>query len=165
MGILEISRQGGKGQKSTTLYRFNMPELQRLYSETQAKWHEEDITKGANYAPLRVHVVRSKGARGAPDPLSKPLDIRSAKYVVDDKTTTPATVHRFVSEAALDRVRSVAPGWDRQMLLQRFTDWPGSKNARNMDAAFLGWAKKYTGGKPPGTNAAHSQFTKWAARD
>lgn len=91
-------------------------------------------------------------------------DIDQSK-VVSDKKNTPAVVRRFVSEDALNRVREVAPGWDRQMLLQRFTDWPPSQTARNMDAAFLGWAKKYTGGKQPGANVAHAQFTKWAAKE
>lgn len=63
------------------------------------------------------------------------------------KRNTPAPVHRFVSEDALNKVRWVAPGWDRQMLLRKFMDWPGSASARNMDAAFLAWAKSFTKGK------------------
>jgi hypothetical protein len=47
-------------------------------------------------------------------------------------------------------VRQIAPGWDRQMLLRKVTEWSGSKNADNMDAAFLGWVKKFTKGKAPG---------------
>jgi hypothetical protein len=33
------------------------------------------------------------------------------------------------------------------MLLRKFLDWEGSKNAQHMDAAFLGWAKRFTRGK------------------
>jgi hypothetical protein len=68
---------------------------------------------------------------------------------IDDATRRPAAVHRFVSESALDRARDLAPGWDRQMLLATFLKWPGSRTAENMDAAFLGWVKSFTGGKPP----------------
>jgi hypothetical protein len=66
---------------------------------------------------------------------------------LDDRKRRPAQAPRFVSEAALDKVKSIAPGWDRQMLLRKFLDWEGSKNAQHMDAAFLGWAKRFTKGK------------------
>lgn len=62
--------------------------------------------------------------------------------------STPA--RQFVSDDALDKVRSVAPGWDRQWLLLRYQEWSHGKAApANIDAAFLGWAKKFTKGKPP----------------
>jgi hypothetical protein len=73
----------------------------------------------------------------------------SFKSPIDDATRRPAALHRFVSEAALDQVRAVAPGWDRQMLLRKFLAWSGSKEARDMDAAFLGWVKSFTKGKAP----------------
>jgi hypothetical protein len=68
---------------------------------------------------------------------------------IDGRQRRPAQLPtgRFVSTDALDKVRKIAPGWDKYVLLQKFTDWPGSKNARDMDAAFLGWAKKFTGGR------------------
>jgi hypothetical protein len=75
---------------------------------------------------------------------------RSFKCEIDDATRRQAVLNRFVSEAALDRVRTIAPGWDRQALLRKFLAWPGSSTAENMDAAFLGWVKKFTKGKAPG---------------
>ena len=71
--------------------------------------------------------------------------------VIDGGKGRPAQVPRFVSEAALDQVPKLAPGWDRQFLLRKFLDWPGSKNAIDMDRAFLGWVRKFTKGK----DAAH----------
>ena len=59
----------------------------------------------------------------------------------------PAVTARYVTEDALDRVRSIAPGWDRQFLLRKFMDWEGSRTAANLDAAFLGWVKSFTKGK------------------
>lgn len=56
---------------------------------------------------------------------------------------------RFISEDALDRVRGVAPGWDRQFLLRQYLDWRSGKEApRDPDAAFLGWVKRFTKGRP-----------------
>jgi biotin operon repressor len=77
------------------------------------------------------------------------VEDRSFENGSDDRKRRPAVLHRFVSEAALDRVRDIAPGWDRQALLRKFTDWPGSKSARDMDAAFLGWVPKFTKGAAP----------------
>ena len=55
-----------------------------------------------------------------------------------------------MSEDALDQVRKVAPGWDRQALLAKYMDWiEGKEQPRDIDRAFLGWAKKFTKGKPP----------------
>jgi hypothetical protein len=76
-------------------------------------------------------------------------DKRSIENQIDDATRQPAVVNRYVTEAALDKVREIAPGWDRQFLLRKFDDWPASKNARNKDAAFLAWVKRFTKGKPP----------------
>lgn len=68
--------------------------------------------------------------------------------VIDGGKSQPAMIHRFVSEAALDQVRSVAPGWDRQALLRKFMDWPESKTSpTDMDTLFIRWARKYTKGK------------------
>ena len=63
----------------------------------------------------------------------------------------PAALPSFVTEDALDRVRSLAPGWDRQHLLRTWQGWQKNKTPpKNFDAAFLGWVKKFTKGKPPG---------------
>jgi hypothetical protein len=88
-------------------------------------------------APNRLHDAKSNHIKG------------SFKCESHDGLRRPAVLHRFVSEAALDQVRVVAPQWDRQALLAKFLAWPGSRKAENMDAAFLGWVKCFTGGKPP----------------
>jgi hypothetical protein len=47
-------------------------------------------------------------------------------------------------------VRDIAPGWDRQWLLMRYQEsTKGKPSPANIDAAFLGWAKKFTKGKRP----------------
>ncbi len=62
-----------------------------------------------------------------------------------------ATPRAWVSEEAFNNVRKVAPGWDRQFLLTRYMEWTANKDpAKDIDAAFLGWAKRFTKGKAPG---------------
>ena len=54
------------------------------------------------------------------------------------------------SDETYERLRSVAPGWDRQYLLNTYRDFSKGREKPNVpDAAFLGWAKKFTKGKPP----------------
>jgi hypothetical protein len=88
-------------------------------------------------SPKQGHKDRRAGARSA------------QRGKADGDKRRPAMHARYVSEAALDRVRKTAPGWDRQFLLRKFMDWPESAKAQDLDAAFLGWVKKFTKGKPP----------------
>jgi hypothetical protein len=74
---------------------------------------------------------------------------RSFELKNDDATRRPAEMPRFVSEQALDAVRQIAGGWDRQFLPHRFMDWvAGKEQPRDMDKAFLAWVKSFTKGKP-----------------
>lgn len=75
---------------------------------------------------------------------------RSSKSRGDDEKPRAAVIPRYVTEAALDRVAKLAPGWDRQFLLRKFLEWPPSANAVDLDKAFLGWVPKFTKGKSPG---------------
>ena len=73
-----------------------------------------------------------------PPPASKPAQIPAAYEAP------------LISEDALQKVRSVAPGWDKYHLAAVYQEWmKGKEHPTNPDAAFLGWAKKYTKGKPP----------------
>jgi hypothetical protein len=62
------------------------------------------------------------------------------------------TMQDLVSEAALEQLRAIAPGWDRYGLAATYVayvnDELGGERPRNGDAAFLGWAKKFTKGRP-----------------
>ena len=66
------------------------------------------------------------------------------------KVAKAATIIQpLISEDAFNMVRTVAPGWDRQALAVRYRDWMrGKAFPNNPDAAFLGWVKKFTKGKP-----------------
>ena len=66
----------------------------------------------------------------------------------------PATVTKpalLVSEAAIQQVPSIAPGWDKYALVENYKEWVKKKGEmpRNTDAAFLGWVKKFTKDKRP----------------
>jgi hypothetical protein len=57
---------------------------------------------------------------------------------------------RYITEDALDQIRDIAPGWDRQWLLTKYKEWrTGKPEPQDPDKAFLGWVRKFTKGKPP----------------
>ena len=55
----------------------------------------------------------------------------------------------LVSEEALQQVPRIAKGWDKYVLEQKYKEWVMKKGEmpRNLDAAFLGWVRKFTKGK------------------
>jgi hypothetical protein len=49
------------------------------------------------------------------------------------------------TDAVLDQLRTIAPGWDRQGLIAQYREWSKGKAAPdNPHGAFIGWAKRFT---------------------
>jgi plasmid replication initiation protein len=62
-------------------------------------------------------------------------------------TEAPAAIYE-PTDAVLNQLRALAPGWDRQNLLALYRDWSRRKAApNNPHGAFLGWVKRFTKGK------------------
>jgi hypothetical protein len=63
----------------------------------------------------------------------------------------PVVATELVSAAALEQVPRFAPGWDKYALAERYKDWVMELGVMpdRADAAFLGWVKKFTKGRPP----------------
>jgi hypothetical protein len=103
----------------------------------------EQVRGGLLLKPSAPPIAKSRVVVTLPPAVSaKPVEVQT----VAKRAALPA----YVTEDALDRIRSVAPGWDRQHLLLTWQNWQRGKPApKNYDAAFLGWAKKFTKGKPP----------------
>lgn len=176
MKVLVVVKPGGKGgagPQTTTHYRFNMEVLRQLHKETEAKWAAADKVRGAKSAPrnsrrgaksapqqcgVGVQNPTARGATAAPKPSVEPSLDRSARVRArlaerdfdDEGKKSSVGPGRDVSDWALDQVRKIAPGWDRQDLLRRFLAWPGSSAANDIDAAFLGWVRRVTHGRRPG---------------
>jgi hypothetical protein len=48
------------------------------------------------------------------------------------------------TDAVLDQIRAIAPGWDRQALLAQYRKWSQGKTApQNPHGAFIGWIKRF----------------------
>lgn len=49
-----------------------------------------------------------------------------------------------------DKLLQVAPGWDQHFLMGKYSEWQnGHESPRNPQAAFIGWARKFTKGRRP----------------
>jgi hypothetical protein len=171
-GLLEVIREGG-GRGNTTEYGLNLALIEELrngtarlegdhatlkvvrgenkpcknctVSETLSPTTQNPVVDGTK--TLSLATGDSSKTHQEPSRARTREDLSNSN--LDDRKRRPAVRHRYVSGGALDKVRAIAPGWDRQALLAKFLAWTGAKTAENMDAAFLGWAKKFTRGKPP----------------
>lgn len=106
-------------------------------SSSPGQTNPPTLTGKSAYSDLRVPVEDAgdiENARESTDITEITEDqhasARSAEHQIDDlRRRIPATVPRYVSEHALDQVRLIAPGWDRQYLLHHFMAWEGSAQA------------------------------------
>ena len=109
----------------------------------------ETVTGGLKLLPSPPPVKRSSvmisGKAEAP---VVPMGIKASNLTA---TNNQVIVQNLVSEEALQEVPRLAPGWDKYALAETYRAWVTQKGEmpRNVDAAFLGWVKKFTKGKRP----------------
>jgi hypothetical protein len=108
----------------------------------------------AAYKDARVEAVPG-GLRllPSPPPVKRKMIALPASVPTSRPAPSPAPVvaKDLVSVDALEKVPSIAPGWDKYALAERYRAWVADlgEMPRNPDAAFLGWVKKFTKGKRP----------------
>ena len=107
----------------------------------------EDQPKLDLISPEKTNDINGRSPHHNQTSESRTEDRSFKPAVIDGGKSLPAHVPRFVSEDALDRVKKLAPGWDRQHLLRTFLAWEGSKKAHDLDRAFLAWVPKFTKGR------------------
>lgn len=147
--------KGQFGQEFT-----EMRDFRRTFLDAVKKAH-------AVYRDARIDVVRG-GLRLLPSPpaykrervvVALPASpqnrapvVRLRRHMSDDEaqSSSPVRVHALVSELALGQVSALAPGWDKHFLEASYKSWVVDKGEmpRDPDAAFLGWVRKFTKGKP-----------------
>lgn len=113
----------------------------------------ESVTGGLKLLPSAPPVKRSmvllKGGAAVERAIAAKPAI--AKESFRAPKAMPFDVQKLVSEEALQQVPQIAPGWDKHALRARYEAWVVQKGEmpRNVDAAFLGWVRKFTKGKRP----------------
>ena len=107
-GLLIKVREGGKGPRSTTEYRFNLKALAALPRTRQA-----DGEKGATGAPLaddvRVQPATKKGAPVAPEPLREPEERERHRHSLCERLHSSRW--RLVSQNSMRSERSPTKWW------------------------------------------------------
>lgn len=112
----------------------------------------EKVRGGLRLYPSPPPVRRKSVVVAIPEPIapvqkSTPLALEAAPRAAQ----IPAgVVAPLISEDALQKVREVAPGWDKYYLAATYKEWmQGKPHPRKPDAAFLGWCRKFTKGRKP----------------
>jgi Plasmid encoded RepA protein len=139
------------GQEYADTKNFKRKFLGALQKATSAykEARIESVTGGLKLLPSPPPVKKS----------SVVISVRDEKDTVVPKSVpklaaiagNPVIVQNLISEEALQQVSRIAPGWDKHFLLATYKKWVAGlgEMRRNPDAAFLGWAKKFTKDKRP----------------
>lgn len=105
------------------------------------------------YPAARVEKVRG-GIRlmSSPPPVARKMHLAPiTRDEIVKSQIQEAPRRKFISPEALDRVKEVAPGWCKYSLESQYMEWSKKQATQpnDLDAAFLGWVKKFTKGKRP----------------
>lgn len=148
--LYEIARKHCGKQ---TMWRVGLDVLQKKCgSQTQARKfaaHMRGVVK-TNHLPdyslaleeAQAIFYKRNSSEERPRPKVTTLETRRVKPEPNGKMQ--------ISMAALEKVRGLAPGWDKYYLEATYLAWAHTlERARNEDARFLSWVENFTKGKPP----------------
>ena len=99
----------------------------------------ETIREGKAFTKIKFTLTKTKSR----DNRDKILQGKAKKAI--SFTSLPHMTGDFYqpTEAVLDQIRTIAPGWDRQALLAQYRDWSrGKTTPQNPHGAFIGWIKR-----------------------
>jgi Initiator Replication protein len=103
----------------------------------------EGVREGKAYTKVRFTLAKS-AARDDRDTRLQGKARRGRAFKAP-VSLTPLGTRYEPTDAVLDQIRSIAPGWDRQALLARYREWSRDKaTPDNPHGAFIGWAKRFT---------------------
>jgi hypothetical protein len=140
--------KGQFGQEYADTKNFKRKFLGALRKATSAYQEAriESVTGGLKLLPSPPPVRRSSVTVSA---LAADASVKTS--FVSAPSPTPVVTSDLVSEAALQQVPLLAPGWDKHFLMATYKTWVVGlgEMPRNPDAAFIGWVKKFTKGKRP----------------
>jgi hypothetical protein len=143
-------------QSDLGVRRIPWSELARRGAELPAL--VDEVVAEVEAAAARVEQV-SRGLRLLPSPppiAGKAVDVKLPTSVgnAGKEQAIPAVAelplrHR-ITDAGLDRLREVCPGWDPHWLLLRYLEFMADKPApNNADASLVAWGRRFTKGKAP----------------
>ena len=106
----------------------------------------EGIREGKSFTKIKFTLVKTV-ARDDRDVMLQGK-ARRGKAFTAAAPNTPHSAPYEPTDAILDQLRTLAPGWDRQGLVARYREWSRGKVAPDKPhGAFIGWVKRFTKGK------------------
>jgi Initiator Rep protein, WH2/Initiator Replication protein, WH1 len=108
----------------------------------------EGVREGKSFAKIRFTLAKTADR----DDRDMKLQGKARRGRAFKATASPAAAGTPYepTDAVLDQLLTLAPGWDRQGLVARYRQWSKGKEAPdNPHGAFLGWVKRFTKGKAP----------------
>jgi hypothetical protein len=116
-------------------------EINRYCEEAGFIVSYQGVREGKAYSKIKFTVTKT----AARDDRDTMLQGKSRRARTFDATPVEEGRAYEPTDAVLDQMRDLAPGWDRQALLARYREWSkGKVPARNPHGAFLGWVKRFT---------------------
>ncbi len=101
------------------------------------------MREGKSYTKIRFTLAKSS-ERDDRDTLLQGKARRGRVFASAANRALPGTPYE-PTDAVLEQLRTLAPGWDRQALIAQYREWSRSKAAPdNPHGAFIGWAKRFT---------------------
>jgi hypothetical protein len=108
----------------------------------------EGVREGKSFTKIKFTLAKS-AERDDRDMKLQGKARRGRAFAAIGHDATPGAPYE-PTDAVLDQLLTIAPGWDRQALVARYRQWSkGKKAADNPHGAFIGWAKRFAKGKSP----------------
>jgi hypothetical protein len=103
----------------------------------------EGIREGKSFTKIRFTLSKT-AARDDRDALLQGKARRGRAFAAIS-TSLPLGEPYQPTDAVLNQLRTIAPGWDRQGLIAQYREWSRGKTAPdNPHGAFIGWVKRFT---------------------
>jgi helix-turn-helix protein len=157
-GLLIVVREGGKGPRDTTEYRFSLDQLVALSSPPKplnkgdklAPLEPARVTKRVTPCPAKGDTVSSKGDTVTPEPsltiIEPSLSARAREGVSKSENSKVKgnAMDCVVSEEARSEARKLAHGWDIRKLEEEWREWNAEQDnvIRDPDRAFVEFCRK-----------------------
>ncbi len=108
----------------------------------------EGLRDGKAFTKVRF-ILSKSAARDDRDSMLQGKAKRAHLFKAPKAATSDAPLLPYEpSDAVLEQLRTIAPGWDRQALLARYREWSRGKTPpANPHGGFIGWVKRFTKGK------------------
>lgn len=122
-------------------------EINRYCEEAGFVVGYEGVREGKSYAKIKFTVTKT-AARDDRESLLQGKAKRAQSFKAAPAALQVVASNYEPTDAVFEKLRDLAPGWDRQGLLAKYREWSRGKDpATNPHGAFLGWVKRFTKGK------------------